>query len=139
MVQQTSSSYSWFLPELYRDERTVRDLDSTRPLAGEEESANTYACVSTYTDGTGGGYENPDRPQGSACEEALEVGFLCVGYCLFHLIKFLAPVGVVIAIIAIIITFTWSGPRGVAGYTEAHSCAWPVFQLSLSDPSFLAV
>jgi hypothetical protein len=24
----------------------------------------------------------------------------------------------------VIITFTWSGPRGVAGYTEAHACAW---------------
>jgi hypothetical protein len=34
----------------------------------------------------------------------------------------------------IIITFTWSGPRGVAGYTEAHACAWRVCQLSLSDP-----
>jgi hypothetical protein len=34
----------------------------------------------------------------------------------------------------IIITFTWSGPRGVAGYTEAHACAWHVCQLSLSDP-----
>jgi hypothetical protein len=34
----------------------------------------------------------------------------------------------------IIITFTWSGPRGVAGHTEAHACAWHVCQLSLSDP-----
>jgi hypothetical protein len=34
----------------------------------------------------------------------------------------------------IIITFTWSRPRGVAGYTEAHACAWHVCQLSLSDP-----
>jgi hypothetical protein len=34
----------------------------------------------------------------------------------------------------IIITFTWSGPRWVAGYTEAHACAWHVCQLSLSDP-----
>jgi hypothetical protein len=31
-------------------------------------------------------------------------------------------------------TYTWSGPRGVVGYTEAHACAWPVCQLSLSDP-----
>jgi hypothetical protein len=34
----------------------------------------------------------------------------------------------------LIITFTWSGPRVVAGYTEAHACAWHVCQLSLSDP-----
>jgi hypothetical protein len=34
----------------------------------------------------------------------------------------------------IIIPFTWSGPRGVAGYTEAHACAWHVCQLSLLDP-----
>jgi hypothetical protein len=39
----------------------------------------------------------------------------------------------------IVITFTWSGPRGVAGYTEAHACAWHVCQLSLSDPELPAV
>jgi hypothetical protein len=36
--------------------------------------------------------------------------------------------------IILIITWTWSGPRWVAGYTEAHACAWHVCQLSLSDP-----
>jgi hypothetical protein len=39
----------------------------------------------------------------------------------------------------IIIAFAWSCPRGVAGYTEANACAWSVCQLSLSDPSLLAV
>jgi hypothetical protein len=33
-----------------------------------------------------------------------------------------------------IITFTWSGPRGVAGYTEANPCARHVCQPVLSDP-----
>jgi hypothetical protein len=34
----------------------------------------------------------------------------------------------------LIITVTWSGPRGVAGYTEAQACAWYVCQPVLSDP-----
>jgi hypothetical protein len=34
----------------------------------------------------------------------------------------------------IIMTFAWSGPRVVAGYTEARACAWHVCQLVLSGP-----
>jgi hypothetical protein len=33
-----------------------------------------------------------------------------------------------------IITFAWSGPRGVAGYTEAHAYAWPHTSRSPTDP-----
>jgi hypothetical protein len=35
-------------------------------------------------------------------------------------------------------TFTWSGPRGVAGYTEAQACAWHVRQPVVSDPQLPA-
>jgi hypothetical protein len=35
-------------------------------------------------------------------------------------------------LVHLIITFTWPGPRGVAGYTEAHACAWHVCQPVLS-------
>jgi hypothetical protein len=42
-------------------------------------------------------------------------------------------------IIIIIITFTWSDPRGVSGYTEGDTGAWHICPLSLSDPSLLAV
>jgi hypothetical protein len=38
----------------------------------------------------------------------------------------------------LIITFTWSRPRGVAGYIEAHVCAWQSCQSVLSDPSIHA-
>jgi hypothetical protein len=33
-----------------------------------------------------------------------------------------------------IITFPWSGSRGLAGYTEAHASAWHVCGPVLSDP-----
>jgi hypothetical protein len=32
------------------------------------------------------------------------------------------------------IRLTWPGPRGVAGYTEVHACAWQPCQPVLSDP-----
>jgi hypothetical protein len=42
--------------------------------------------------------------------------------------------GLSVATLTAIITFTWSGPRGVAGYTEVHACAWHSCQPVLSHP-----